>query len=116
MLKQHLQLGAAVTLQEQFAFEQRQQAERRAEFEATRTAAIAQVEEKIAEALPNADANWRNVMPLVLAEVAGKVRTDLSRQEKRSMERVIAKSAAALQHHAARREKRLERKRRRAGV
>lgn len=74
------------------------------------------VERHIEQALPNAKSDWRSTMPLVEANVAGQVRGDLSRQETRAMKREIAKAEATLQRTAARREAKMNKKRRRAGV
>lgn len=73
-------------------------------------------EQMIEQTLPNARSDWRNTMPMVKASVGGQARTDLSRQEIRTSERSIAKNEASLQRIAARREAKLNRKRRRAGT
>lgn len=78
--------------------------------------AQAQVDEYVANALPNAKSDWRGTLPLVEANVAGQVRADLSRQEQRAAKREIAKAEATLQRMAARREAKVARKRRRAGL
>lgn len=118
-LRYHLMLGAeAATLSVMGALDpskadMEKLDEQRAAHEARQRAVV---EAHIEQALPNAKSDWRSVMPLVEANVAGQVRGDLSRQEVHAMKREIAKAEATLQRTAARREARTQKKRRRAGV
>lgn len=78
----------------------------------------AEVERHIAAAKPDANAGWRTMLPTVEAavEARGGARSDLSRQEQRAMKRCIAKSEVTVAREAARREVKVQRKRRRAGL
>lgn len=73
-------------------------------------------EEHQAAALPNANADWRSTLPMVKAEVAaeGGANPQFSRQERRALERNIARAEASTQKIAARREAGLNKKSRRA--
>lgn len=73
-------------------------------------------EEHQAAALPNANADWRSTLPMVRAEVAaeGGAATQFSRQERRALERNIARAEASTQRIAARTEAKLNQKSRRA--
>lgn len=75
-------------------------------------------EEHQAAALPNANADWRSTLPMVQADIAGYdgAAAQFSRQERRALERTIARAEASTQKIAARREAKMAQKRRRAGV
>lgn len=76
----------------------------------------AEVERHIAAVKPDANAGWRTMLPTVEAavEARGGAKSDLSRQETRAMKRDIAKSEATVARQAARRDAKVQRKRRRA--